>query len=196
VWQDEKQRMEGRVRIQPFALATPLVEVAPREKTVDVSLFGGNHWHRGRKEGVELTAPWSTPALVSRLKRAFGSRFLYRSAAPYDEFVDGIARSKISVVVGGHGIEPLRTVEVMHCPDTLCARQDIAVISMWPFRDKETVVLWEEMDPEWDGLVKTLEYYLSHDDERLQIARAGNTYVRDHFQPKHRARDLINEAMK
>lgn len=209
VWQDEKRRMESRTRVQPFALATPLSNVEPRDKTIDVSLLGGNAWHRGRVEGRDLTVPWSTPVLVARLQKEFGDKFVYGSASKqgipyfvpghpthvqYDEYIYTVSRSKISVVVGGHGVEPLRTVEVMSCPGTLCARQNIQVISPWPFVDGRTVVGWDEMDPQWDGLVKTLEFYLAHDDLREVIARRGNAYMRGHFQQRHRARDLIEAA--
>lgn len=190
---EEKKRIEHTVRLIPFAMATTIIEPPPLPtKDVDISILGGNHFYGVRREGVVEDRPIQKPIYEQRLRDEFPGRHLITGNLPYDEFVDVLARSRIYVGLGGHGIEPLRTYQAMSCKDTMLVRWDcrhIAPVSL-------THNLYCATFTTIDEMVSLVRHYLDHDEERLNIARAGNELLRAHYTPRARARHLITEAMR
>jgi len=191
VYHGEKARMLGHVRVLPYPMCSALSDVAKREKTVDVAFIGGGSWRIHRTEGAPMGPP-DRERLVERLRKEFTS--LDTQARPYLQYIEALASARIAVCVGGHGIEPLRTLEILSCPETLLARERIPVVSPWPFVEEKHCVGWNGWD--FEELIAKLRYYLEHEDQRLQIARSGNDLLKAHYTCRARAAYLLEEAFR
>ena len=194
VYAEHRADVEKTVRIVPFPLATT-APIEPRPKDIDVSFLGGTSWFLDRKEGVVPSTGPAKPLLEARLSREF-SNFLggYR---PYDEYREVLARSRVAVCPGGHGIGSIRTLETAAAPGTLLGQERVSHITPWPFLDGANCFLWSATgtDP-FEELVGKIRHYLDHEEERARIAAAGNAHVAQNDTPRSRARQLLEEAMR
>lgn len=193
----EEARMTGLVRLVPFPMASTTGAVAPRPKNIDVAFLGGNNWRPGRVEGRDPT-PLGRAALEERLASTFQS-FVGGNIADRTQYMDTLARARVAVCVGGSGAEPLRTYEILSCPDTLLMRERINVIAHQPLVDGRTHVGWSTTrEPPFDftEVVDRIRWALDHEEERIAIAREGNTFCAEHYTPRARARQLLTEAFQ
>jgi hypothetical protein len=192
----EEARMTGLVRIVPFPMASTTGPIAARPKDIDVAFLGGNNWRPGRVEGRDPT-PLGRQALVDHLAGTFQS-FVGGNVADRTQYLDTLARARVAVCVGGSGAEPLRTYEILSCPDTLLMRERINVIAHQPLVDGKTHIGWSTTkEPPFDftEVVDRIHWALDHEQERLAIAREGNAFCAEHYTPRARARQLLTEAM-
>jgi Glycosyl transferases group 1 len=179
------------VRLVPCPLASSL-EIQPVAKDIDVVFLGGGNWQPRRVENVPAVGPPAKPALDERLAREFGS-FAggYRG---YADFITTINRAKIAISVGGSGMEPMRTYEILSCPGTLLARERIQVITPYPFIDGVNHVAFDGTSH--DDIVRVLRQYLADEPARSRVAAAGNTLLKTHYTPRARARQILEEAFR
>jgi hypothetical protein len=192
IYTDAKARVASTTRLVPISLASPLEAVPAAPKDTDLVFFGGSNWRPRRQEGVAGDGPSPKAALEARLRQEFLS--FQGGSLGYKEYIDALSRAKIAVCVGGSGLEPLRTYEILSCPDTLLVRENIDVISACPFMSGVDHVGFDGADI--DGLVRTIQFYLSNEPERQKIAATGNRFLKEHHTPRARARYLLSEAVK
>jgi len=182
VYVEQKSRLEAHVRIVPFPLASPVQNVPSVPKEFDVAFFGGNNWQSGGAS--------ARTALSRRLAEEFPS--IIDRRVGHAEFISSVAKSRIAVSVGGSGTEPLRTYEILSCPDTLLVREDVDSVTPYPFVNGVVTVNFNVGDVE--EIVRSVRYYLHHEEDRRRIASSGNEFLREHYTPRARARQLLEEA--
>jgi hypothetical protein len=182
IYVEQKPRLEALVRIVPFPLASPVHDVPSVPKEFDVAFFGGDNWQSG--------GPAARAALSIRLAAEFPN--IVDRRASHAEFISSVAKAKIAVSVGGWGTEPLRTYEILSCPDTLLVREDVDSITPYPFVNGVVTVNFNVGDVE--EIVRSVGYYLHHEEDRRRIAQAGNEFLQKHYTPQARARQLLEEA--
>lgn len=191
VYHEAKARMSGLVRVVPFPQASPLPSPAPVPKDIDVVFFGGGNWQPFRKEGIPADLS-QTPVLKARLAQEFESYM--GGHLPHSEYMAAINRAKIAVCVGGSGIEPLRTYEILSCPGTLLARERIPVMAPYPLIDGVNHVGFDGTNQ--DEIVRILRETLSDEPKRQRIAAEGNRLLREHYTPRARAQQLLEESFR
>lgn len=179
------------VRLVPFPLASPL-EIQPVEKDIDVVFLGGGNWQPRRVENVPAVGPPAKPALDVRLAQEFSS--FVGGFRGYDDFIATLNRAKIAVSVGGSGMEPMRTYEILSCPGTLLARERIRVITPYPFVDGVNHAAFDGTSH--DDIVRVLRQYLNDEPLRLRVAAEGNVLLKTHYTPRARAQQLLEEAFR
>jgi Glycosyl transferases group 1 len=202
VYPDLKARLSGFTKVLPFPLASPTGPREVTEKDIDVAFIGGNYWRpaRLRAEGV----PWAgrpeaeyKAALDARLRKEFQSYVGSVKEQPiaHSEFMLILNRAKVAVCVGGYGIEPMRTYEILACPDTLLMRERIPVIATHPLVEGDHCMMFDTGDGFDHGeIVEKIRWALAHDEERLKLARNGNALLKEHYLPRARAQQLLGEA--
>lgn len=189
---DAKARVIGSVRVVPFPQAAPLPSPAPVTKDLDVVFFGGGAWQPHRREGVQPTEPPQRPVLEARLRQEFAS--FAGGYVGHEEYMATLNRAKVAVCVGGSGIEPLRTYEILSNPGTLLARERIPVISPYPLLDGVNHVAFDGTNQ--DDIVRVVREVLADEPRRARIAAEGNRLLKDHYTPRARAKQLLEEAFR
>ena len=195
-----KVRLAPHTKVVAFPLACPTKPLEPVSKDIDVSFLGGSHWHPAslRKEGVEWRGPSATQyraALIDRLSKEFPSFVGSVANIEYDKFMSLLNRSKVAVCVGGHGIEPFRTYEILSCPETLLCRERIPVIAPHPLVEGIHCAMFDTGDGfDHEEIVSKIRYYLDHDQVRIEVAQAGNALAQEHYTLKARVRQLLGEV--
>jgi hypothetical protein len=189
---DAKARVAHTVRVVPFPQATPLPSPAPVAKDLDVVFFGGGSWQPHRREGVPLTEPSQRPVLEALLRQEFSS--FMGGYLGHAEYMAALNRARVAVCVGGSGIEPLRTYEILSCPGTLLARERIPVISPYPLVDGENHVAFDGTNK--SDIVRVVREALADEPRRERIAADGNRLLNAHYTPLARAKQLLEEAFK
>lgn len=117
----------------------------------------------------------------------------YSDLLPYNEYIKRIAASKIAISVRGHGRDTVRYWEIPAF-ETLFLVNDPGIIIPNPFTDGINCVQFNTLD----DLADKIKYYLSHDDERIKIAKAGKEHLHAHHSNEKRASyflDIIKEKL-
>lgn len=96
----------------------------------------------------------------------------YSPLLSYQEYLKAIASSKIAVCVRGHGRDTVRYWEIPSF-ETLFLVKDPGIIIPDPFEDGKNCVKFDALDE----LAEKIRYYLSHDEERIRIAKAGKKHL-------------------
>ena len=190
VYHEQKARLSPTTKVVAFPLASPFVGIQPVEKTLDVAFLGGSNWRTVRQEGVPAS-PVAKAALESRLAREFSS--FIGGTLPHAEYMATLNRAKVAICVGGSGIEPMRTYEILACPGTLLVRERISVLSPFPFIDGLNHAAFDGASH--DDVVRVVRSYLEREPARARLAAAGNDFLRAHFTPRARARQLLKESV-
>jgi hypothetical protein len=192
VYLAEKERTSGQTRVVSFPLASAIRAAPALPKTLDVVFLGGGNWHPGRQEGVPLTQPCQKPFLEARLAQEFPG--FIGGYLPYEECIATLCRARIAVCVGGHGVTALRAYEILSCPGTLLARERNDHVVPHPMVDGVHEVSFDGGD--FDDIVRVLRKYLQDEPARARIAAAGNALQLQHYTPRARARQLLDEALR
>jgi hypothetical protein len=187
-----KARVFGSVRVAPFPQASPLPSPAPVAKDLDVVFFGGGSWQPHRREGIPPSEPSQRPVLEARLRREFPS--FAGGYVGHEEYMATLNRARVAVCVGGSGIEPLRTYEILSCPGTLLARERIPVISPYPLVDGVNHVAFDGTNQ--DDCVRVIREALADEPRRARIAAEGNRLLNEHYTPQARAKQLLEESFR
>ena len=91
----------------------------------------------------------------------------------YIEYMKKISSSKIGLGCIGHGVDTVRFWEIpSYKTMMMCIPPKISI--PFPFKDRETAVFLKE---DLSDFKELLEYYLSHDKEREDIANAGYNHL-------------------
>lgn len=164
----------------------PLLNV---EKTVDVTLLGGNNWHGPLREGVSEDRPLLKPIVEEALRSAFPSLSIVTGNVEYADYQRTLAAAKISVCVGGHGLEPIRTYESLTSPDTLVIRPKIEHLTPWALNEQNCVIFTD-----YNQIPELCRRWLDDEPARLQVARRGNDTGWNHYTPEARARYVLEKV--
>jgi len=159
----------------PFSAIVPHLpiyeELLKIEKTLDVfALFGNTHPIRERivKFLLEQNIPNSYIGIdTGALPWQNDARFTIPPLMSYENYLKKMASAKINIVLRGHGRDTVRYWEAASF-ETLLLIKDPEIIIPHPFIDKVHCVYFEsERD-----LKEKIDYYLTHDEERVSIAKA------------------------
>jgi Glycosyl transferases group 1 len=187
---DVARAASNKVRLVPLQLATPIVDLAPVVKDIDVAFFGGNNWRPRRSDPVYGTGHYKKE-LERRLAKEFPN--FIGGYMHWPQYVATLNRAKIAVSVGGSGLEPLRTFEILGCQGTMLARERIQIVGPHPLVDGVHQAAFDGTNH--DDIVRVIRHYLDHEEERQRIAAAGYALVQEHYTPRARARQLLAEAL-
>jgi hypothetical protein len=83
--------------------------------------------------------------------------------------------------------------EILSCPGTMLVRERISVITPHPLIDRVHCAMFDGRDH--DEVVRVIRHHLDREDERQRVAAAGNAFLREHYTPRPRARQLLAEAL-
>ena len=123
--------------------------------------------------GIDTGAvPWQDP---DRLK--------YEPLLPYEEYLKRMAQSEIAFVIRGHGRDSVRRFE-SPAFETCVFECDCGVITPYPFEDGVHRVGFKA---DFSDIERKLDYYLSHDEERRQIAKVGKEHLFAYHTTRKRA---------
>lgn len=96
----------------------------------------------------------------------------YKPMLSYQDYLNKIAASKIAISIRGHGRDTVRYWEIPSF-ETLFLINDPGIIIPHPFTDGINCVQFHILD----DLEEKIRYYLSHDEERIKIAKAGKEHL-------------------
>lgn len=111
----------------------------------------------------------------------------YNPLLPYKEYIKQIASSKIAICVRGHGRDTVRYWEIPAF-ETLFLVKDPEIIIPNPFTDGVNCVQFDTLD----DLADKIKYYLSHDEERIKIAKAGKEHLYTFHSNEKRAEQFLD----
>ena len=158
----------------PFSAIVPHLnnyeELLKTEKTLDIfALFGNTHQIRSQIIKFLLEQQLNNSYIgidTGALSWQDDKRFEIHPLMGYEPYLQKMASAKINIVLRGHGRDTVRYWEAASF-ETLMLIKDPGIIIPHPYIDKVHCVYFEnEMD-----LKEKIDYYLSHEDERLIIAK-------------------------
>lgn len=173
----------------PFSSAVPYLpdKFDDQNKTLDLFCTFG-FTHQLRKDVIDFLAnskltdkqflALDIPDLIREGK--------YNALLPYKEYLRMIASSKIAVCVRGHGRDTVRYWEIPAF-ETLFLVNDPGIIIPDPFTDGVNCVQFNSLD----DLADKIKYYLSHDEERIRIAKAGKEHLYNFHSNEKRAKYFL-----
>lgn len=174
----------------PFSAIVPHLDIyedlLKTEKTLDVfALFGNTHPIRERivKFLLEQNLQNSYIGIdTGALPWQNDGRFKIHPLMGYEPYLRKMASAKINIVLRGHGRDTVRYWEVVSF-ETLMLIKDPGIVIPNPYIDKTHCVYFEDEK----DLREKIDYYLSHEDERVAIAKA----CREHTLKFHTNRSRI-----
>lgn len=107
---------------------------------------------------------------------------LYPRKIDYFDYLESIAQSKIALSIRGHGLDTVRFWEVANF-ETLMIADNIPLIIPNYFEDEKHCVYFNDLK----DLKEKIDYYLEHDDERIEIAKAGKKHMENFHTNQKRA---------
>lgn len=113
------------------------------------------------------------------------NRVVVGSPAMYYRYMNLIAHSKITVSMRGSGRDSSRYWDIPTWNTLMLCDGTMNCMHPYPFEDRKTAVFYDEN--RLDEIPALLEYYLDHDEERRQIARAGKEHLHKYHTNKARA---------
>lgn len=116
---------------------------------------------------------------------------LYPSKIPYFDYLEKLAESKIALCIRGHGWDSVRRFEICNF-ETLMISDDIPIITPHPFEDEKHCIYFDDLK----DLKEKIDYYLKHDDERIEIAKAGRQHLLNYHTNFKRAEYFISTIQK
>jgi len=111
----------------------------------------------------------------------------YKPLLSYQDYLKAIASSKIAISVRGHGRDTVRYWEIPAF-ETLFLVNDPGIIIPHPFTDGLNCVQFNTLD----DLADKIKYYLSHDEERIKIAKAGKEHLMNFHTNAKRAEQFLS----
>lgn len=173
----------------PFAAFTDAYPVDDQVKRYSVYAAFGNTWS-SRMELVKRLGKMGLADSYIGTNSDFISPEMenVKSLETFDEYMKGIAQSKISFVMRGFGRDTLRAWEATVF-ETCVFWCDPGILIPHPFEDKVHVVKYPES---LEGLESLVHYYLAHDEERMAIAQRGKAHARQYHTTKARAEYFLD----
>lgn len=112
---------------------------------------------------------------------------IYNPLLPYKDYLKMIASSKIAISVRGHGRDTVRYWEIPAF-ETLFLVNDPGIIIPHPFTDGVNCVQFNTLE----DMADKIKYYLSHDEERIKIAKAGKDHLYNFHTNEKRAEQFLS----
>jgi len=157
----------------PFSSCLPYLpyfeELKSMPKTLDVfALFGNTH--QIRVDVIQFLLEQNLPNSyigidTNALPWQNENRFKIPPLVGYEVYLRKMASAKINIVLRGHGRDTVRYWEAANV-NSLMLIKDPGIIIPHPYIDKVHCVYFDELN----DLREKIDYYLSHEDERLAIA--------------------------
>lgn len=168
----------------PFSSCLPYLpfwnEIKDLPKTIDVfALFGNTNVLRAKVVKFLLEQNYVNSYIgidTGALPWQDADRFKIAPLKGYEDYLRTMASAKINIVIRGHGRDTVRYWEAASF-ETLLLIKDPGIIIPNPYIDKVHCVYWNDLS----DLKDKIDYYLSHEEERLVIAKA----CRDHTLKYH-----------
>lgn len=181
-------------RLLPCPFASPFVQPsAVGLLDYDVSHLGAGNFFPGVVERHKVSFGAANKAEVDeRLRQALAGRRFIGGHVGYEDFLRATARSKIAVCLGGFGWDTFRHWEIPSFEDVLLVRNRSPQIQPYPFIDGETCAEFSTLDE----MIAVVQRYLTDDDLRLRVGRAGNAHLWKYHTARARARWLVEEALQ
>ena len=159
----------------PFSAIVPHLdiykEIENLPKTLDIfALFGNTHEIRSRIVKFLLEQKYENSYIgidTGALPWQDDKRFTIPPLKGYNEYLKTMASAKINIVLRGHGRDTVRYWEAASF-ETLMLIRDPGIIIPNQYIDKVHAVYFND---EYD-LKEKIDYYLTHDEERIAIAQA------------------------
>lgn len=140
------------------------------------------------KEPYYMVSLYSNSKLTERLEEC--SRLLCKGIVHYwDEMPLVFHNSKINLNISSRTIEtgiPQRVFDILACGGFCLTNYQPEIAEI--FEDGKELVIYTDIE----DMLQKAEYYLEHEEERVQIARAGYEKVKNCFSIKKRIVELIN----
>lgn len=108
----------------------------------------------------------------------------------YNDYMHNISLSKIGLSCRGHGRDCVRYLEVPSY-ETMLMCIDPKIVIPFPFKDRYNCVIIKD---DLSNFKELLEYYLSHDKEREEIAYNGHQHLLKYHTCEKRALYMLNIA--
>lgn len=187
----------------PFsAFVRSYPEANDQEKIYDLFLALGMTWPARQTllaRFMETAAEIEAEALIcvnsdNPLKTDHPLGKYFHDMLDYQEYIVKQARSKISASMRGFGRDTLNFWEKMSF-ETLCLWCDPGIVIPYPPISNKHVV---EFTEDCTDIPRLIRYYLDpiHQEERLQIVRAGKDWLHAHHTTQKRAEWLLSISQK
>ena len=146
-----------------------------------------------RRQCVEmiLEQPWNSCACVFNYKRLFptvGSKGI-SGRFPYEEYLGYQAQSKICISIQGRGYRCFRDTEVLGFGGCLLVLEPEGYIDF-----PHEYPCWITVKKDFSDFVEKVDYFLSHDKEREEMALHGLEYYEKYLSPAAVVNSTINQC--
>lgn len=196
IFKRELTQLTRDIHPLPFSCAiNSFPEVDDNNKIYDVfALFGMTY--PIRRKVVETLLSYNLPNTYLGVDtKKFDNMGLIESNKKligYRDYLTMIAQSKIAISVRGHGRDTVRRWEIP-AYNTCMFYCDPCLMTPYEFEDGKHVVYFKE---DLSDLREKLDYYLSHDKEREEIARNGREHLLKYHTNIKRAEYFLNIVKK
>lgn len=184
----------GGIYPLPFSSAVPyLIEkFDDQNKTLDLfCTFGFTHQLRKQVIDFLIESKFTDRQYLALDIPDLIREGRYNPLLSYQEYLKAIASSKVAISVRGHGRDTVRYWEIPSF-ETLFLVSDPGIIIPHPFEDGKNCVQFFALD----DLAEKIKYYLSHDEERIKIAKAGKEHLLKYHTNSKRAEYFISIVKK
>ena len=178
----------------PFSSCIPYLDRGFNDQLKKIDIFGSFGYTWGlRHQVIEfLTKEYGQEgnylAIDSPKDNQAG---LYPSKIFYFDYLEKMAESKIALCIRGHGWDSVRRFEICNF-ETLMISDNIPIITPHPFEDEKHCIYFDDKK----DLKEKIDYYLKHDDERIEIAKAGRQHLLNYHTNAKRANYFIDTIQK
>lgn len=117
------------------------------------------------------------------------NRFNIPPLVQYRQFHEFMSRAKINIIARGWGYDTLRRFEAP-CYSGLVMSDNIPILTPDPFIDGEHIIYFKDS---LAGLLTTIEYFLTHDEDRQRIGKAGKERCMKYHTTEARAKYFLEK---
>lgn len=117
------------------------------------------------------------------------NRFNIPPLVQYRQFHEYMSRAKINIIARGWGYDTLRRFEVP-CYSGLVMGDDIPIVTPYPFKDGQHIIHFKNS---LQGVISMIEYFLTHDEDRQRIGKAGREHCMKYHTTEARAKYFLEK---
>ena len=175
----------------PFSAITDNLVPDNSEKDIDVlALFGNTH--SIREEIVHQITDSELPKKYKihvEVTQQNPNRINIPIPVQYKQYHELMSRAKINIVARGEGYDTLRRFEAP-CYSGMVMSDNIPIITPYMFKDGEHIIYLKNS---LHGLISMIEYFLTHDEDREKIGKAGREHCMKYHTTEARARYFLRK---
>ncbi len=178
----------------PFSSCIPYLDKGFNDQLKKINVFGSFGYTCGQRYQVIefLTKEYGQEGNYLAIDCPKDNQAgLYPSKIPYFDYLEKMAKSKIALCIRGHGWDSVRRFEICNF-ETLMIADNIPIITPHPFEDEKHCIYFEDLK----DLKEKIDYYLRHDDERIEIAKAGKRHLDNFHTNAKRSEYFISTIQK